>query len=55
MEMLLMGACLAMFGLAVACLTFKAATREETRPRPESGGHDTPRETRVVAETSTGS
>ena len=29
MEMLLMGACLAMFGLAVTCLAFGAATREE--------------------------
>jgi hypothetical protein len=29
MEMLLMGACLSMFGLAVACLAFGAATREE--------------------------
>ncbi len=28
MEMLLMGACLSMFGLAVACLAFGAATRE---------------------------
>lgn len=27
MEMLLMGACLSMFGLAVACLAFGAATR----------------------------
>ncbi len=30
MEMLLMGACLSMFGLAVACLAFGAATRETT-------------------------
>lgn len=29
MEMLLMGAVLAMFGLAVSCLAFGAATREE--------------------------
>ena len=29
MEMLLMGACLSIFGLAVACLAFGAATREE--------------------------
>ncbi len=29
MEMLLMGAALAMFGLAVSCLAFGAATREE--------------------------
>jgi len=29
MEMLLMGACLSMFGLAVACLAFGAATRKE--------------------------
>ena len=28
MEMLLMGACLAMFGLAVTCLAFGAATRD---------------------------
>ncbi|HTS28427.1 MAG TPA: hypothetical protein VMH81_21285 [Bryobacteraceae bacterium] len=28
MEMLLMGACLSVFGLAVACLAFGAATRE---------------------------
>jgi hypothetical protein len=28
MEMLLMGACLSMFGLAIACLAFGAATRE---------------------------
>jgi hypothetical protein len=33
MEMLLMGACLSVFGLAVACLAFGAATREE---RPAS-------------------
>ncbi len=40
MEMLLMGACLSMFGLAVACLAFGAATREPRkrgrRPRPRS-------------------
>ena len=29
MEMLLMGACLSMFGLAVMCLAFGAATRDE--------------------------
>ncbi len=29
MEMLLMGACLSVFGLAVACLAFGAATRQE--------------------------
>ena len=29
MEMLLMGACLSMFGLAVTCLAFGAATREK--------------------------
>jgi len=28
MEMLLMGACISVFGLAVACLAFGAATRE---------------------------
>ena len=32
MEMLLMGACLSMFGLAVVCLAFGAATRDE-RPQ----------------------
>jgi hypothetical protein len=33
MEMLLMGACLSMFGLAVACLAFTAAVpREEEAP-----------------------
>ncbi len=34
MEMLLMGACLSMFGLAVACLAFGAATHtaEESNP-----------------------
>jgi hypothetical protein len=34
MEMLLMGAVLSMFGLAVACLAFGAATRGEQRPEP---------------------
>ena len=29
MEMLLMGACISVFGLAVACLAFGAATRQE--------------------------
>lgn len=29
MEMLLMGACLSMFGLAITCLAFGAATRRE--------------------------
>ena len=32
MEMLLMGACLSIFGLAVACLAFGAATREARNP-----------------------
>jgi hypothetical protein len=31
MEMLLMGVCLSVFGLAVACLAFGAATRTEER------------------------
>ena len=31
MEMLLMGACISVFGLAVACLAFGAATRETTQ------------------------
>jgi hypothetical protein len=38
MEMLLMGACLAIFGLAVTCLTFKAAMpgeEEAQQPQPE--------------------
>jgi hypothetical protein len=35
MEMLLMGAVLSMFGLAVACLAFGAATREEAVAQPE--------------------
>ncbi len=34
MEMLLMGACLSVFGLAVACLAFGAATRDRGRRRP---------------------
>jgi hypothetical protein len=39
MEMLLMGACLSVFGLAVACLAFGAATRTEegtpvSQPQP---------------------
>jgi len=36
MEMLLMGAVLAMFGLAVSCLAFGAATREEPAPKQEA-------------------
>ena len=36
MEMLLMGACLSMFGLAVMCLAFGAATRDE-RPVESAG------------------
>jgi len=38
MEMLLMGACLSMFGLAVVCLAFGAATRDlgnTSAPAPE--------------------
>jgi len=37
MEMLLMGACLSMFGLAVACVTFGAVVRkpEETSARSD--------------------
>ena len=35
MEMLLMGAALSMFGLAVSCLAFGAATREEPAERPQ--------------------
>jgi len=40
MEMLLMGACLAMFGVAVACLAFGAAThdaRQAQAPAIEKG------------------
>jgi hypothetical protein len=37
MEMLLMGACLTLFGMAVTCLTFKAATRESTETAEEKG------------------
>jgi stage V sporulation protein SpoVS len=36
MEMLLMGACLSMFGLAVACLAFGAATRTPEEYAAES-------------------
>jgi hypothetical protein len=35
MEMLLMGACLSMFGLAVTCLAFGAATRTERAAEPK--------------------
>ena len=41
MEMLLMGACLSMFGLAVMCLAFGAATRDE---KPEPAGLEKPME-----------
>jgi hypothetical protein len=34
MEMLLMGVCLSMFGLAVTCLAFGAATRPESSAKP---------------------
>lgn len=37
MEMLLMGAVLSMFGLAVSCLAFGAATREEPAPKKMAG------------------
>jgi hypothetical protein len=36
MEMLLMGVCLSMFGLAVVCLAFGAATRDD-RPLEPAG------------------
>jgi len=36
MEMLLMGAVLSMFGLAVSCLAFGVATREEPAPKKEA-------------------
>jgi hypothetical protein len=36
MEMLLMGVVLSMFGLAVSCLAFGAATREEAAPKKEA-------------------
>lgn len=32
MEMILMGACLSLFGLAVACVTFGAATPQQVEP-----------------------
>ncbi len=32
MEMLLMGACLGLFGLAVSCLAFRAALPEDEKP-----------------------
>src|ERR1035441_2634188 len=34
MEMLLMGACLSMLGLAVACMAFGAATRDSVNASP---------------------
>jgi hypothetical protein len=47
MEMLLMGACLSMFGLAVMCLAFGAATRDE---RPvEPAGFEKPMEAVKIA------
>jgi hypothetical protein len=36
MEMLLMGAVLSLFGLAVSCLAFGAATREQPAAEPEA-------------------
>jgi len=36
MEMLLMGACVAMFGLAVACVTFGAVVRKPDRTSERS-------------------
>jgi len=36
MEMLLLGATLAMFGLAVSCLAFGAATHDEAAPKKEA-------------------
>ena len=54
MEMLLMGACLSVFGLAVACLAFGAATREpevrETAPAVEREVVKTAVATRFFAE-----
>ena len=38
MEMLLMGACLSVFGLAVCCLAFGAATRYSVNPVAASPG-----------------
>jgi hypothetical protein len=32
MEMILMGACVSLFGLVVTCLAFAAATRQKTEP-----------------------
>lgn len=39
MDMLLMGACLALLGLAVTCMAFGAATRGEEPPRAVSQPH----------------
>ena len=39
MEMLLMGACLSLFGLAVACLAFGAATRRVDETAAATGVH----------------
>jgi len=40
MEMLLMGACLSLFGLAVACVTFGAATRQKAEPPRRNGNEE---------------
>lgn len=53
MEMLLMGACLALFGTAVACLAFGAATNPEQRSpavQPELEPVVAPEATRFFAE-----
>ena len=53
MEMLLMGACLAILGVAVACAAFGAATRAEQHPpavQPERAPVITPEATRFFAE-----
>jgi hypothetical protein len=50
MEMLLMGACLSMFGLAVACLAFGAATRTEDSPAVEAAKLPAPAPGRFFAD-----
>jgi hypothetical protein len=46
MEMLLMGACLALFGLAVSCLAFGAATNT---PEPSPAAHRQPEVAKAAA------
>lgn len=53
MEMFLMGLCVAVFGIAVACAAFGAATRTEQRPpavRPQEKQVVAPAATRFFAD-----